>query len=115
MTCLQLANQIGLFFASTTHCEPQSGCFIVQLPRRILVVSFVCTGWGTYLGACLGSVFQEQAPSCVLVGVLTRELVSGACFKSKLPRVYWPRGTTEICCKLLLNMPCCAAELSSFT
>ena len=30
-----------------------------------LVVSFVCTGWGTYPGACFGSVFQEQAPSCV--------------------------------------------------
>ena len=30
-----------------------------------LVVSFVCTGWGTYPGACVGSVFQEQAPSCV--------------------------------------------------
>ena len=27
--------------------------------------SFVCTGWSTYPGACLGSVFQEQAPSCV--------------------------------------------------
>ena len=26
-----------------------------------------------------GSVFQEQAPSCVLVGVLTRERVSLAC------------------------------------
>ena len=67
MTCLQLANQIGLFFSSTTHCELtfivpmlQSGCFIIQLP-----LSFVCTGWGTYPGACFGSVFQEQAPSCV--------------------------------------------------
>ena len=28
-------------------------------------MSFVCTGWGTYPGACFGSVFQEQAPSCV--------------------------------------------------
>ena len=27
--------------------------------------SFVCTGWSTYPGACFGSVFQEQAPSCV--------------------------------------------------
>ena len=26
---------------------------------------FVCTGWKTYPGACFGSVFQEQAPSCV--------------------------------------------------
>ena len=25
----------------------------------------VCTGWGTYPGPCFGSVFQEQAPSCV--------------------------------------------------
>ena len=34
-------------------------------------------------------MFQEQAPSCVLVEVLTREHVSGACFRSKLLRVYW--------------------------
>ena len=50
----------------------------------------MCTGWGTYPGACFGSVFQEQAPSCVLVGGLTREHVSGACFRSKLPLVYRP-------------------------
>ena len=31
-----------------------------------------------WLGYLPGSVFQEQAPSCVLVGVLTRERVSGA-------------------------------------
>ena len=48
----------------------------------------MCTGWGTYPGAFFGSVFQEQVPSCVLVGVLTRERASGACFRSKLPRVY---------------------------
>ena len=35
-------------------------------------------------------MFQELAPSCVLVGVLTRERVSGACFMSKRPRVYRP-------------------------
>ena len=34
-------------------------------------------------------MFQEQVPSCVLVGVLNRERVSGACFRSKLLRVYW--------------------------
>ena len=34
-------------------------------------------------------MFQEQTPSCVLVGVLTRERVSVACFRSKLPRVHW--------------------------
>ena len=50
----------------------------------------MCTGWGTYPEACFGSVFEEQAPSCVLVGVLTRKRVSGACFRSKLPRVYVP-------------------------
>ena len=50
----------------------------------------MCTVWGTYPGACFGSVFQEQAPSCALVGILTRERVSGACFRSKLPRVYRP-------------------------
>ena len=52
--------------------------------------SLVCTGWGTNLGVCFGSVFQEQAPSCALVGVLIWECVSGACFGSKLPRVYRP-------------------------
>ena len=31
---------------------------------------------------CLCLVFQEQALSCVLVGVFTRESVSGACFGS---------------------------------
>ena len=44
--------------------------------------SLGCTGWGTYPGACFGSVFKEQTPLCVLVGVLTREHVSGACFGS---------------------------------
>ena len=58
--------------------------------------SLVCTGWGTYSGACFGSVFQEQAPSCVLVGVFTRERVSGACFRSKLPRVYRPLGEHDV-------------------
>ena len=58
MTCLQLANQIGLLF--------QFPC-----PNRVissfssLFVSFVCTGWGTYPGVCFWSVFQEQAASCV--------------------------------------------------
>ena len=56
-------------------------CFRSKLPRvywlgylprsvfreRVSGASFfVCTGWGTYPGACFGSVFQEQAPSCVL-------------------------------------------------
>ena len=52
--------------------------------------SLVWTGWRTYPGSCFGSVFQEKAPSCVLVGVLTRKRVSGACFRSKLSRVYRP-------------------------
>ena len=64
MKCLQLANQIGLFFSSTTVPMPQSGCFIIQLPRRVLRVYWL--------------------------GVLTRERVSGACFRSKLPRVCRP-------------------------
>ena len=57
-------------------------CFRSKLPRVY------------WLGFLPGSVFQEQAPSCVLVGVLTRERVSGACFRSKLPRVYRPLYTT---------------------
>ena len=52
MTCLQLANQIGLFFSPTTHCEPQSGCFTIQLPRRVLRVY--------WLGYLPGSVFRES-------------------------------------------------------
>ena len=58
MTCLQLANQIGLFFIYPAPV----GLFHHSAPL--------------------------SCPSCVLVGVLTRERVSGACFKSKLPRVY---------------------------
>ena len=30
-----------------------------------LVMSFTCTGWHSYPGACFASVFQEQSPSCV--------------------------------------------------
>ena len=58
-----------------------SSLVCTELALRELVSgasSLVCTVWGTYPGACFGSVFQEQAPSCVLVGVLTRERVSGA-------------------------------------
>ena len=32
---------------------------------------FVCTGWSTYPGASFGSVFQEQAPSCVPALILS--------------------------------------------
>ena len=52
-------------------------------------------------GACSRSVLREQAPSsclsCVLAGVLTQERVSGACFRSKLPRVYRPLSTYLLC------------------
>ena len=69
MTCLQLANQIGLFFSSTTHC---------QLTFKVLMPQI-----GLFHHSSASS-----CPSCVLVGVLTRERVSGLCFRSKLPRVY---------------------------
>ena len=46
----------------------------------------MCTGWGTYPGACFGSVFQEQAPSCV------------PAFKPK----GWERG--QINCEGLIDM-----------
>ena len=75
MTYLQLANQIGLFFSSTTHCEltfkvsmPQSGCFIIQLPRPVLRVYWLgyLPGTGahhperaTYLFSCNG-VFTSK-------------------------------------------------------
>ena len=42
-------------------------------------------------GACslVSNWAPSLPPSCVLVGVLTRERVSGACFRSKLLCVYW--------------------------
>ena len=40
-----------LIFSSTTHCEPNR----VVSSFSSLVVSFVCTGWGTYPGACFRS------------------------------------------------------------
>ena len=82
----------GAWFRS----KPPRVYWLGYLPRSVFrergsgASPLVCTGWGTYPGACFGSVFQEQAPSCVLVGVLTRERVSGASFRSKLPRVYPP-------------------------
>ena len=66
MTCLQLANQIGLFFSSTTVPMPQSGCFIIQLPRRVLRVY--------WLGYLPGSVCRERvsgASSLVCAGLKT--------------------------------------------
>ena len=75
-----------LKFGSREMTCIQLGCFIIQFPRRVLRVywlgylpgsvlqeraagasSLVCTGWGTYPGACCRSVLQEQAPSCVPV------------------------------------------------
>ena len=64
MTCLQLANHIGLFFSSTTVPMPQSGCFIIQLPRRVLRVY--------WLGYLPGSVCRERvsgASSLVCAGL----------------------------------------------
>ena len=63
-------------------------------------------------GACCRSVLRGQAPSscllCVLVGVLTRERVSGACFRSKLPRLYRPldsydASSTTVQTNVLMN------------
>ena len=69
--------------ASSLMCTEicfEGACFRSKLPRvywlgylpgsmfreRVSGASFfVCTGWSTYPGACFGSVFQEQAPSCV--------------------------------------------------
>ena len=80
------------FFGSVFQEQAPSCALKFTLRERVSgASSLVCTaGWGTYPGAFFGSVFQEQAPSCVLVGVLIRERVSGACFRSKLPRVYRP-------------------------
>ena len=69
--------QTGLMWGS--NLQGQICCtslFRTKLPR-------------VYWHLLCGSVFQEQARSCVLVGVLTRERVSRACLRSKLLRVYW--------------------------
>ena len=65
--------KLAYFFSSTTHCEltfivpmPQSGCFIIQLPRRVLRVY--------WLGYLPGSVFRERvsgASSLVCTGLNT--------------------------------------------
>ena len=74
MMCLQLANEIGLFFSS-------------RAARRH--VGFITTSSHASIG-----LFHHSAPLscplCVLLGVLTRERVPGACFRSKLPCVYRP-------------------------
>ena len=62
MTCLQVANQIGLYFHPQLIANPNQ---VVSSFSILVVSAFVCTGWGTYPGGCFGSVFQEQAPSCV--------------------------------------------------
>ena len=88
----KLPRVYGNLLCGSTSQEQAPSC-ILKLALRERVSgesSLVGTGWGTYPGAGFGSGFQEQAPSCVLVGVLTRKRVSGACFKSKLPRVYRP-------------------------
>ena len=68
-------------------------CFRSKLPRvywNLLCGSvFQEQAPPCVLKFALRHVFQERAPSCVLVGVLTREHVSRACFRSKLLRVYW--------------------------
>ena len=46
---------------------PQSGCFIIQLPRRVLRLY-----WLRYLA---GSLFQEQAPSCIPAVKVNRVLL----------------------------------------
>ena len=55
---------VGQSNSSTTHCEPQSGCFIIQLPRRVLRVY--------WFGYFPGSVFRERvsgASSLVCTGL----------------------------------------------
>ena len=46
--------------------------------------SLVCTGWGSYPRACCGSVFQEQASSCVLVDSYPRACC-GSVFQEQAP------------------------------
>ena len=72
MTCLQLANQIGLFFSS-------------RAVRRH--VGFITTSSHAPIGLFHHSA-PSSCPSCVLVGVLTRERVSGACFRGNRSSLY---------------------------
>ena len=82
---LKFACRVGFITTSSHICSNR-----VVSSFSSLVVSFVCTGWGTYPGACCRSALPEEALSYVLVGVLTWERVAGACCGSKLPRVYRP-------------------------
>ena len=90
-------------FIAKKYVAQQNFCSRVLLPHIKLVwyegassrgksVARVCcrsTLPRVYRNLLCGSVFKEQAPSCVLVGVLNQERVSGACLRSKLLRVYW--------------------------
>ena len=79
-------------------------CFRSKLPRmywNLLAVTRRVSSWRIKLAYFCSShapigLFYHSAPSscpsCVLVGALIRERVSGACFRSKLPRVYRPLG-----------------------
>ena len=62
--------------------------------RKNMLCNFQNGGRGTTSSHAPIGLFHHSAasscPLCVMVGVLTRERVSGACFRSKLPRVYRP-------------------------
>jgi len=70
-------------------------CFRSKLPRvhwNLLAVTWRVPYFLSF-HAPIGLFHQSapsSCPSCVLVGALTRERVSGACFRSKLPCVYGP-------------------------
>ena len=85
--------------SSEKYVAQQNFCSRVLLPHIKLVWYEGASSRGKTVARIL---FQEQAPSCVLkfslrervpscvlVGVHTQEHVSGACFRSKLLRVYW--------------------------
>ena len=96
--CLSIENRLFLKVSQLLLSLIEAPSCVLKFALGELVSGasyLVCSGWGTYPGACFGSVFQEQASSCVLVGVFTREGVSGVCFRSKLPRVYRPQGNRK--------------------
>ena len=53
----------------------------------------VCTGWGTYPRACLGSVFQEQAPSCVPAFIFCDS------YRPRMHSSSRPKSATKLCAK----------------
>ena len=58
--------------------------------------SFVCTGWSTYPGACFGSMFQEQAPSCVPALTICQHIIIYSTILVSTPNFVTARPRNDI-------------------